>query len=185
MLATDNRDCVIKTSVLAVMWKVGMRISAHNSLLSPARIEIAKVLPGCSLALAVKDCLMSALVCRTVRGRGASGQASNNPRGRKPRSAAMRRAGLWRLKRLLDQQSRGMSEGAWREADVGRARGCGNSGPLGHRERAMKRPETASTTVRLRLRSPKSRRSSWVRKMCGVMRGLAVVAVRGCRHCAG
>ncbi|SPD46672.1 protein of unknown function [Cupriavidus neocaledonicus] len=128
---------------------------------------------------------MSALVCRTVKGGGACGQASNNPRGRKPRTAAMGRADLWRMMRLLDQQSQGMWEQAWREAGVGIAGGCGGSEPLGRCERPTRRPEAASATVRLRLGSPKSRRLTWIREMCGVMQGLAVVAVRGCRHCAG
>jgi hypothetical protein len=128
---------------------------------------------------------MSAFVCRTVRGIGACGQASNNPRGRKPRGVAMRRAGLWRLKRLLDQQSQWMSEEAWREGDPGMAGGRGRSGALGRCERAMRRPETASTTVRLRLRCPESRRLTWMRKICGLMQGLAAAAVRGCRHYGG
>ncbi len=76
-------------------------------------------------AMFVKDCLMPALVCRTVSGGGACGQALNNPRGRKPRDAAMWRAGLWRLKRLLDQQCHGVSQEARREGDVGMTRGGG------------------------------------------------------------
>lgn len=36
----------------------------------------------------------------------------------------MRRAGLWRFKRLLDQQSLGMLEEVWREADLGMAGGA-------------------------------------------------------------
>lgn len=48
----------------------------------------------------------------------------------------MRRVGLWRFKRLLDQQSLGMSDDVWRRADLGVTGDGGNSGLLGRRERA-------------------------------------------------
>ncbi|MFC4345839.1 hypothetical protein, partial [Cupriavidus numazuensis] len=53
----------------------------------------AGVLQRKLLTVSVKDCLMPALDCKTVSGGGACGQASNNPRGRKPRDAAMWFAG--------------------------------------------------------------------------------------------
>jgi len=83
--------------------------------------------------------------------------------GRKPRDAAMWCAGLWRFKRLLGQQCQGMSQEARREVDVGMTRGGGWSESLGRCEHLIRGRETASTTVRFRLRSPKSRRSSLMR----------------------